>query len=186
MLFEISCHLKFHVNWDYMSFDISCNLRFNVIEISYHLRFSVIWYFVSFYISCQLTFRVIWHFVSFISLWQLTFPVIWQFVSFVISFDLGNLSHYSNHSHQSHLGINPSCYRGPVCAQKVGCCIVIGRYGYKSSFGAKNIADQKHLFAQMIFNFTAQLCQENGFLKMSILQLFNNIRYITNNVYSMY
>ena len=120
-----------------MSFEVSCNLRFNVIEISYHLRFSVIWYFVSFYISCQLTFRVIWHFVSFISLWQLTFPVIWQFMSFDISFDLGNLSHYSNHTHQSHLGINPSCYRGPVCAQKVGCCIVIGRYGYKSSFGAK-------------------------------------------------
>ena len=23
-----------------------------------------------------------------------------------------------------------------MCAQKVGCCIVIGRYGYKSSFGA--------------------------------------------------
>ena len=125
MSLEISCHLRFHVS-----------LRFNFIEISYHLRFPVIWDFLSFDISCHLTFRVNWLFVSFISSWQLTFPVIWQFVSFVISFELGNLSHYSNHSHQSHLGINPSCYRGPVCAQKVGCCIVIGRYGYKSSFRA--------------------------------------------------
>ena len=65
-------------------------------------------------------------------------------MSFDISFDLGYLSHYSNHSHQSHLGINPSCYRGPVCAQKVGCCIVIGRYGYKSSFGANNIKSKSN------------------------------------------
>ena len=43
-----------------------------------------------------------------------------------------------NHSHQSYHGINAqSCYWGPVCPQKVG-WIVIGHYGYKSSFGAKN------------------------------------------------
>ena len=64
---------------------------------------------------------------------------------FDISFDLSNSSHYSNHSHQSHLGINQSYYQGPVCAEKVGCCIVIGRYGYKSSFGAKNHEEKKNL-----------------------------------------
>ena len=37
MLFEISCHLGFHVIWDFLSFEISC-----------HLRFHVIWHFMSY------------------------------------------------------------------------------------------------------------------------------------------
>ena len=42
----------------------------------------------------------------------------------------------------------------------------------------KNIVDQKYIFAQIKSNFTAQLCQENSFLKMSVLQLFNIVWYI--------
>ena len=39
-----------------------------------------------------------------------------------------------------------SCCWGPVCAQKVACCcIVIGCYGYKSSFGANKSNVSYHM-----------------------------------------
>ena len=47
---------------------------------------------------------------------DLMFHVIWRFMTFGVSCDL---SDHSNHSHHSLHGNAQSCYRGPVCAQKV-------------------------------------------------------------------
>ena len=117
MSFDISCHSTFHVIWHFMTFH-------------------VMWRFMSFGVSCHLAFHVIWRFMSFGISCHLAFHVIWRFMSFGVSCDL---SDHCNHSHQSLHGINAqSCYRGPVCLQKVALRIVIGRYCYKSSFGAKN------------------------------------------------
>ena len=84
---------------------------------------------MSFHILCHLTFRVIWHSVSFHFSCHLTFRVIWV-ISVIIVIRVTKVI----------IALCASCCRGPVCAQKVACRlrIVIGRYGYKSSFGANN------------------------------------------------
>ena len=78
--------------------------------------------------------------MSFDILCHLTFCVISHFVSFHISCDLSDISHYCNHSHQSHCDINAQVVVEDRCVLKKwpALRIVIGRYGYKSSFGAKN------------------------------------------------
>ena len=81
--------------------------------------------------------------MSFDILCHLTFCVISHFVSFHISCDLSDISHYCNHSHQSHCDINAQVVVEDRCVLKKwpALRIVIGRYGYKSSFGANNTRD---------------------------------------------
>ena len=124
MSFGVSCHLAFHVIWRFMSFGVSC-----------HLAFYVIWRFMSFGVSCHLAFCVIWRFMSFGVSCHLAFHVFWHFMSFGVSCDF---SDHSNHSHQSLHGINAKVVIEDRCVLKKWPRIVIGRYCYKSSFGAKN------------------------------------------------
>ena len=61
-------------------------------------------------------------------------------MSFDMSCDLSDFSYHSNHSHQSQHGINAEVVVEDRCVLKkwARCAarIVIGPYGYKSSFGA--------------------------------------------------
>ena len=111
-MFKSMCHvscvidhwrLKYtEVQSQQMAFTQSSSLSNNPKIPTYYLIFAV---------SCVmylLTYHVIWHFMSFDISCLLTFHVIWHFMSFEILCD-------SNHSHQSHQGINAQIrYRGPV------------------------------------------------------------------------
>ena len=121
MIFDISCHLTFDDIWNFMTFDISWHLTSHEIwHLTFHviicLMTSYIWWHLPFDISCHLSFHVIWHFTSFDISCHLTFHVILVISSYILC-NLSDLSHHSNHIHQSHHGINAQ--------------------SYKSSFGAK-------------------------------------------------
>merc|ERR1712015_503627 len=77
---------------------------------------------MSFGVSCHLAFHVIWRFMSFGVSCHLAFHVIWRFIvtKVFMALMLKLLSR---------TGV--SSKSGRCCR-----CIVIGRYGYKSSFGA--------------------------------------------------
>ena len=76
-------------------------------------------------------------------------------MSFDMKCDLSDLIHHSNHCHKGHHCINArSCYRGPVCSQKVGkiaevMCGDCGGYAY----GAMAIRAPSELKTTEIFIF---------------------------------
>ena len=62
---------------------------------------------------------------------HMRFHVILDFMLFDISCDLSDLIHHSNHFHESHHCINAqSCYREPVCSQKVVKIVEVMREDY--------------------------------------------------------
>ena len=109
MSFGVSCLLA----WRFMSFGVSC-----------HFAFHDIWRFMSLDVSCHLAFLVIWRFLSFGVSCRLAFHVILAIVTKVLN------------------GINAKVVIEDRCVLKKWLPpllrIVIGRYCYKSSFGAKN------------------------------------------------
>ena len=117
MSFEISCHLTFHVILRFMSFGVSC-----------HLAFHVIWRFMSFCVSCNFAFHVILRFMSFGVSCHSAFHVILRIIAIIVTKVLN--------------GINAQVVIEDRCVLKKWLPpllrIVIGRYCYKSSFGAKN------------------------------------------------
>ena len=117
----------FHDILHFMTFDISRHFTFHDI---WHFTFHVIWPFMSFGLSCHFAFHVIWRFMSFGVSCHLAFHVI------------SVINGHSNHSHQRHHGSNAKVVIEDRCVLKKWLpllrWIVIGRYCYKSSFGAKN------------------------------------------------
>ena len=104
MSFEISCHLRFHVIWDFVSFEISCQLRFHaylifvtgirVVPVEKNLSYGEISNFCTWniwrnqkfmHMSINFKFNVIWDFMPFEIWCLLRFHVIWDFLSIEVS-----------------------------------------------------------------------------------------------------
>ena len=87
------------------------------------------WRFMSFGVSCHLAFHVIWRFMSFCVSCHFAFHVTLRFMSF------GVACHFAFHV-IAKVVVEDRCVfkKWPLLLLR----IVIGRYCYKSSFGAKN------------------------------------------------
>ena len=98
-----------------MSFDIPC-----------HLTFHVIWHFMSFGVSCHLAFHVFCRFMSFGVSCYLAFHVISAIIAIIVT--------------KVFMALMVKVFIEDRCVLKKWPLlrIVIGRYCYKSSFGAKN------------------------------------------------
>ena len=98
------------------SFGISCNLAFHII-----------WRFMSFGVSCHFAFHVIWRFMSFGVSCHLAFHVILVIIDTKVFMAL-----------MLKVVVEDRCV-----FKKWARWIVIGRYGYKSSFGANKKMENK-------------------------------------------
>ena len=165
MSFCVSCHLVFHVIWLFMSFCVSCHFAFHVIcrfmsfGVSCPLAFHVILRFMSFYVSCHFAFHVILRFMSFFVSCHLAFHVILAIIVIIVTKVFMAL-------------MLKLLSRTGVCSKSGRCCrcIVIGRYGYKSSFGANNVllrsAFKRILTLELIIylNANEEECMQSGLL----------------------